>query len=349
MLKCFLKSKNLIVSLIIKNQSEIILNFHLKSTLYFGLFGTVRNQTIRQEYSISVKINNGHFLYVLLLASNSIMPKKKSKKKKLRDDVLRCPHCKKQIILDSNQLKLLNSELIQDVTIKCPSCGNLYNMNQINEKLGDDVSRCPHCKNQIILDSDQLKLLNSELIQDVTIKCPSCGNLYNINQTNEKMSNGSKFKITKKIKQVTGILNNLFFKNPPFITAIFIGIILIISGLILLYLSLIQNLKSGITLIGIGSLCFFLISEKKRLENALTLSEKITVIISIWMCISFLLTYNAYLNVFFLINFIGFLIIKVLLKAYIPENIDLKLKIIMLVFFAIYMMLIINTFITYFT
>jgi uncharacterized protein YbaR (Trm112 family) len=244
-----------------------------------------------------VKINNGHFLYALLIASNSIMPKNKSKKKKLRAEIL----------------------------------------------------TCPHCKNQITLDSDQLQLLNSESIQNVTIKCPVCGNLYSISQINEKLSDGLKFKITKETEQVTETPNNIFFKIPPFITAIFIGIIFIISGLILLYMSLIQNLKIGITLIGIGALCFFLISEKKRLENALTPSEKITVIISTWMCISFLLTYYADLTIFFLINFIGFLIIKELLKAYITKNVDLKLKIIMLAFFAIYMMLIINTIIPYFT
>ena len=215
------------------------------------------------------------------------------------------------------------------------------------KKLRDDILTCPHCKNQIILDSDQLQLLNSESIQDITIKCPVCVNLHNISQINEKLSDGLKTK--KETEQVTETLNNLFFKNPPFITAIFIGIILIISGLILLYMSLIQNLKIGITLIGIGALCFFLISEKKRLENALTLSEKITIIISIWMCISFLLTYYADLTIFFLINFIGFLIIKVLLKTYIPENVDLKLKIIMLALFALYLMLIIYNIVPYFT
>lgn len=221
--------------------------------------------------------------------------------------------------------------------------------NQNKKKLNDELLMCPNCKNHVTINPDQLRLLNSEPIKDITIECPVCGNLYNISQINKKVSDEQKFKITKETEQVTGTSNNLFFKIPPFITATFIGILFTISGSILLYISLIQNLKIGIALIIVGTLCLFLVSEKKRSGNVLLFSEKITIIISIWICISFLLTYYADLTIFFITLFIGFLIIKELLNPHIPKNINLKLRIIVLSFFATYILLIVNTIVPYLT
>jgi len=146
----------------------------------------------------------------------------------------------------------------------------------------------------------------------------------------------------------TQTTNNLLLKIPPFIISIVIGSIFFLIGGLALYNSLIEHLRIGITFSFIGGFFIFLISDKKRIEKRLLVSEKISIIFSVWIFISFILTTYADITIFFIVFFIGFLIIKELLKSTIPENVDFKLKIIVLVTFAICGMMAVNTLIPYF-
>jgi len=167
--------------------------------------------------------------------------------------------------------------------------------------------------------------------QKIKIKCPNCNEIYHLNEVEEREP-----------------VNNLLLKVPPNMIALSGGLILIISGSTLLYMSMFQNLRLGITLMIIGTFSFFFISEKKRPRNCLLISEKITIISAIWFLISLLITNNLDITSFLLLIFIGFLVLKELAKSYITDALDMKMKIVVLAFFTVYTMLIINTILPYF-
>lgn len=183
---------------------------------------------------------------------------------------------------------------------------------------------CPNCQTKSRITVERIPG------QKIKIKCPNCNEIYHLNEIEEREP-----------------VNNLLLKIPPYMIAISGGLILIISGSILLYMSMIQNLRLGITLMIIGTFSFFFISEKKRPRNCLLISEKITIISAIWFLISLIITNNSDMTSFFLLIFIGFLVLMELAKSYITDILNMKMKIIVLAFFALYIMLIINTIVPY--
>jgi hypothetical protein len=201
---------------------------------------------------------------------------------------------------------------------------------QHKRKKEDKYLKCPECQIKIAKDS----ISNRQQI----LKCPSCNGIYYLKEIKGKSSE----------KENQKSVYRFFFKIPPNILAFLAGFILIFIGLILLYVALFENLRLGITLILIGTFCFFFISEKKRSKNKLLISEKITIISATWFFISLLITTNLDITSFFLLFFIGFLVLKELVQSYVSDILDMKMKIIVLGFFAVYSMLIINTILPYF-
>ena len=184
---------------------------------------------------------------------------------------------------------------------------------------------CPSCQTKSRITVERIPG------QKIKIKCPNCNEIYHLNEVEER-------------EPVT----NLLLKIPPYMIALSGGLILIILGSTLLYMSMFQNLRLGITLMIIGTFSFFFISEKKRPKNCLLISEKITIISAVWFLISLLITNNLDITSFLLLIFIGFLVLKELAKSYITDALDMKMKIVVLAFFAVYTMLIINTILPYF-
>lgn len=212
----------------------------------------------------------------------------------------------------------------------------------------EDSFLCPHCQHLIDLKEKHIHLLDSEFIQEIIIKCPNCGSSYHLGRNNNK-----KAQLTEQEQQKEEMesqsSDNFLYKIPPYILSILFGSIFILFGILMLYNSLIENLKIGITFIGVGGIFIYLISEKKRVRKKLLISEKVTMIFSFWLILCFIITYYTDITIFFIVFFIGFLVIKQMIESNLTEVLEFKLKIIVLAFFAGYMMLIINTVIPYFT
>lgn len=70
------------------------------------------------------------------------------------------------------------------------------------------------------------------------------------------------------------------------------------------------------------------------------ISEKITLFIAAWMVVVFFVTIDAILEVFFVLIFIGFLIVKVFTDRFTLANLRFRMNIIIFVFFIIFIFLI---------
>jgi|GEM_PF-2542052 len=70
------------------------------------------------------------------------------------------------------------------------------------------------------------------------------------------------------------------------------------------------------------------------------ISEKITLFMAIWMVIIFFLTINAILEIFFILIFIGLLIVKVFTDRYTLTPLRIKLNILIFLFFIVFILLI---------
>ena len=70
------------------------------------------------------------------------------------------------------------------------------------------------------------------------------------------------------------------------------------------------------------------------------ISEKITLFMAIWMVIIFFLTINAILEIFFILIFIGLLIVKVFTDRYTLTPLRIRLNILIFLFFIVFILLI---------
>ena len=210
----------------------------------------------------------------------------------------------------------------------------------------NDLLLCPQCNHRISLDAKQRDLLHSDFLQEITIRCPKCGNSYVIIQNTPKSSKKTDDE-SKKDKEE--IKKNILLRVPPFILAFVVGGFFIICGGIFLFLSLIDNLRIGATFLGIGGLCIALITERNRVRKGLLPSERIVIILSLWLFISYLITMYIDITLFLIIFYAGLLIIKEFYKSSIPNNIEFKIKIVVLGFFTAYLMLVVNSIIPYFS
>ena len=70
------------------------------------------------------------------------------------------------------------------------------------------------------------------------------------------------------------------------------------------------------------------------------LSEKITLVIIAWILILFLITSDADLEIFFVLIFIGILIIKILTDSFTTKQFKLRMNVFISVFLIIYIVMI---------
>ena len=69
-------------------------------------------------------------------------------------------------------------------------------------------------------------------------------------------------------------------------------------------------------------------------------SEKITLFMAVWMVIIFFLTIEAILEIFFILTFIGVLIIKVFTDRFTLTPIKIRMNILIFLFFIIFSLII---------
>jgi len=70
------------------------------------------------------------------------------------------------------------------------------------------------------------------------------------------------------------------------------------------------------------------------------ISEKITLFMAIWMVIIFFLTIDAIPEIFFILIFIGFLIVKVFTDRYTLTPLRIRMNILIFLFFIVFSLLI---------
>ena len=123
------------------------------------------------------------------------------------------------------------------------------------------------------------------------------------------------------------------------------------------------NIKISLTIIFIGSILLFLISETyvpKRVGDSQTiknidtikktkllLSEKITLIIIVWTLFSFFITNDSDLEIFFVLIFIGLLVIKLLTNEFTTLQFKKRLNIFIIVLLIGYIILIAQKILTF--
>jgi hypothetical protein len=75
-------------------------------------------------------------------------------------------------------------------------------------------------------------------------------------------------------------------------------------------------------------------------------SEKITLVIALWILIALLVTGDADFELFFVIIFIGVLIIRALTDAYITTTLKFRMNLIIYVFIIVFIVIVGNKIIT---
>jgi hypothetical protein len=77
------------------------------------------------------------------------------------------------------------------------------------------------------------------------------------------------------------------------------------------------------------------------------ISEKITLFMAIWMVIIFFLTIDVIPEIFFILTFIGFLIVKVFTDRYTLTPLRTRLNIFIFFFFIVFSLLIVKRIISF--
>ena len=170
----------------------------------------------------------------------------------------------------------------------------------------------------------------------------------------QKKQKEKKSKANKKkgIKKLIPCFFKILTHNPINI----LGIILIIIGIVIILNPENLNLKISFTIIYIGFLLIILITKTdtpkringswiKRYSNILKktkllMSEKITLVIIIWTLILFFLTNNTDVEVFFVLIFIGLLVIKLLTDEFTSIHLKNRLNIFIFVFLVVFLIII---------
>ena len=170
-----------------------------------------------------------------------------------------------------------------------------------------------------------------------------------------------------KIEKKTQEEKKLSIHRPNLLSNI-IGLICLISGLVLIinptnlsYFSILNllltnpnglNIKLGLGLILIGLIFIVIIYEKKpeKLDNSnktlnskkikLLLSEKITLVLTVWIIILFFITGEGNLEIFFTLIFLGLLVVDILLADLFTKPLRFRMYLFISVFLIIYIVII---------
>lgn len=70
------------------------------------------------------------------------------------------------------------------------------------------------------------------------------------------------------------------------------------------------------------------------------ISEKIILFMTAWMILIFFLTLNAIVEIFFILIFIGFLLVKVFIDRFTRSNLKIRINILILFFLIVFSLII---------
>lgn len=154
---------------------------------------------------------------------------------------------------------------------------------------------------------------------------------------------------TKRYKQQQSMLS-------PYMRAKIIGVLFITIGILLLLNPTDLNLKLSFSMVLIGLISVILIRDKTDISTkkkskkktkksgykhiTFLLSEKITLIISIWILFLLLITETSNMEIFFVAIFIGLLVIKELSDEFTSKNLKYNLNIFIFAFLMVFIAII---------
>lgn len=140
---------------------------------------------------------------------------------------------------------------------------------------------------------------------------------------------------------------DFFIKQPPLRINI-IGIIIIIIGIVFYFNHTPLYLKISLTMIFIGYVLIFMLSKThipKGIDDSqitrnidpikktkLLLTEKITLIIIVWTLFSFFITNDADIEIFFVLIFIGLIVVKQITDEFTTLHLKKRMTIFIIVF-----------------
>jgi DNA-directed RNA polymerase subunit RPC12/RpoP len=248
---------------------------------------------------------------------------------------------KKQPIIKNIQKKECRSTINGYQTFKCPRCKEIMTIDKYPEKR--IIIECPHChqKASIVPRNKQ----KNELIYGAISPIENSIDL-NLFEKEEQQKR-------KVFKQT--FLNSL---KQPYLRARLFGLILVIIGSVF-YLFPMSSLitKIGVSFILMGIISFMFITEEKillinnslkkekkhRMQNInLLFSEKLVLVLNILILFIFLITDTSSLELFFILIYLGLIIIKELTKDFTPIYLERKLNMFVIGFFIIFIIIIIK-------
>ena len=251
---------------------------------------------------------------------------------------------KKQPIIKNISKKEYRSTINDYQIFECPRCKEIMTIDKYPKKR--IIIECPHCHEKAsITPSNKQK---NELVYE-TIS--SIENVIDLNSFKKKEQQEQQ--IHKVFKQT--FLNSL---KQPYLRGRLIGLFLVIIGSIFyLYPTSSLITKIGVSFILMGTISFIFITEEKillinnsskkekkhRIQNTnLLFSEKLTFLLSILILFVFLITDTSSLELFFILIYLGLLIIKELTKDFTPTYLERKLNMFVIGFFIIFIIIIIS-------
>ncbi|RLC74944.1 MAG: hypothetical protein DRI61_15740 [Chloroflexi bacterium] len=268
--------------------------------------------------------------------------------------IITCPTCEQQALVKpkddnekSGELLYETLETIDDTpaSFSCPYCQYIITLNNTPEY--SFIIICPNCEKEAVYEYIKKK---------DTTAVKSLNKIYNnknitIIDADKKQA---KLKKTKK--------NRLEWMKQPNLRARFIGLLLMISGGIMYLFSPEPILiKLGLSLVLIGIISFILVSEKRFTvidantqetnnfsvqQLNLLFSEKLALFLSIFIFIIFLITDAASIELFFILIYLGLLIIKELADEMTPSHVKRRMNIFIIGFFILFTVIIAKRIIT---
>lgn len=177
--------------------------------------------------------------------------------------------------------------------------------------------RCPKCK--------QISIIENKDIQGAVFSCPNCGqkNIFKKPVEQQEKKHVTTQKTNSLLSQIS-------------LNAVIIGLILILISISLLFKQNSLNIKLSITLIILGIICPLFIIEKKQ-----NISMQITLGTIIYIIILFLAT-GTDLEIFLILIFLGVLVTKTVIDEYIPAELKTRMNLFIIVFFAIFSIIVIQ-------
>jgi hypothetical protein len=145
----------------------------------------------------------------------------------------------------------------------------------------------------------------------------------------------------KKIpKTSTSYLSDVFYDKSSLYKTRILAVIIITISIIFFFLPNFLNIKIGLTFLIIGLFMFFLTTKNVFLQN--TKDLQILIAINIWILSIFFITLSLNLDIFFIIIFLGILIIYEFTKKITSKNFNHRLNIFIAAFLFIFLIILIN-------